>query len=145
MTAPTPVGGDVRSEFVTGTDACREAVLTPENDLGLDPALRRALAARMCLAIGMPDMAADYAAPLHDPLMQDIARGAGGTDHAVAAIVRQADLITLTPKQATAADLGTLQDAGLSVPQIVALSELIAFVNYETRVRKGLDLLEALA
>jgi len=77
-----------------------------------------------------------------DPLMA-LASESKSLEEPLAAIARHADLVTLTPAAATEADIRALAQAGLSNPQIVALSELIAFVNFETRVAAGLRLLRS--
>ncbi len=45
--------------------------------------------------------------------------------------------------QATEQHIRQLEQAGLTSPQIIALSELIAFVNFQTRVAAGLRLLRS--
>jgi uncharacterized protein YciW len=57
--------------------------------------------------------------------------------------VRHVDLVTVTPREATSDDISRLSKAGLSNAQIVALCELIAFVNFQTRVATGLRLMGA--
>ena len=64
-------------------------------------------------------------------------------DEPLATIARHADLVTLTPSKAEARHIALLAEAGLTNPQIVALSELIAFVNFQTRVAAGLRLLRS--
>lgn len=49
----------------------------------------------------------------------------------------------MTPSKAARSDIERLEAAGLTNPQIVALSELIAFVNFQTRVAAGLRLLRS--
>ena len=58
------------------------------------------------------------------------------------AIAHHADLLTLAPREATRQDIEALTEAGLSEPDIVRLSELAAFVNYQLRVLAGLKLLK---
>ncbi|UIY32416.1 hypothetical protein LZK73_27280 (plasmid) [Neorhizobium galegae] len=70
------------------------------------------------------------------------AETAAAADAFTSAIIRHADLVTQTPRNSSRADIERLEKAGLSNPQIIALSELIAFVNYEARVLAGLSLLE---
>jgi len=59
----------------------------------------------------------------------------------LAAIMHHVALLTTTPKAATPAHLAKLQEQGLSVRAIVALSQLIAFVTYQARVVAALQLL----
>ena len=57
-------------------------------------------------------------------------------------MARHADLLTLAPRKATRADITALKDAGVSEADIVRLSELAAFVNYQQRVIAGVRLLK---
>jgi uncharacterized protein YciW len=134
-----------RPEFVQGAERCRLSVLTPEHDLGFATALRIALAGRIAALNADQALIVEYRAQLADlePTEQllALAQGATDLDGPLAAIAYHVDLITLTPKKAEASDIARLADAGLSNPQIVALSELIAFVNFQTRVASGLRLM----
>lgn len=153
-----------RPDFVDGTELCRTTVLTPNHGFGIGRAMRAALAARMARLIGHADLAATYDRMIEEA-ERDMAGGAStsgdtaGNKAALAAIatgadipeavdafirglVRHADLVTRTPRNSTRADIACLEEAGLSNPQIIALSELIAFVNYEARVIVGLSILE---
>lgn len=141
-----------RPDFVDGTELCRQTVLTPAHGFDLGHALRAALAARMARFIGQEELAVNYDAMLvkagATPLLSGIAAGADlpeDADAFVRAILRHADLVTKTPRNNTKADIEALEAAGLSNPQIIALSELIAFVNYEARVIVGLAMLGEVA
>ena len=57
------------------------------------------------------------------------------------AILTHVDLLALDPMAATPADLEKLQAAGLSAPEIVTVSQIIAFISYQIRVFVGLTLL----
>lgn len=137
-----------RPEFVEGTELCRETVLSPHHGFGLGHVLRAALASRMARFIGREDLAAVYDLMLDeagsDPDLAAIASGAepAAVDAFAGAIIRHADLVTKTPRDNSRTDIERLEKAGLTNPQIIALSELIAFVNYEARVLAGLSLLE---
>ncbi|MFL9874986.1 CMD domain-containing protein [Paraburkholderia megapolitana] len=63
----------------------------------------------------------------------------------LAAILDHARLLTLAPATAHATGLRTLQEAGLTTPAIVALSQLIAFVSYQLRVVAATRALQARA
>ena len=52
-------------------------------------------------------------------------------------------VVAIRPGDARADDLALLADAGLTTPQIIALSELLGFLAFEIRVVAGLSLLEA--
>ncbi|WP_343550897.1 hypothetical protein [Pantoea sp.] len=137
----------LRPEFVDGAEQCRQSVLTPNDDQGLAEDLRLALAQRMAMLNSDAALQADYQAQLEQQRPSDalLALAAGATDLAepLATIARHADLVTQQPMNATEQHIRLLEQAGLSNPQIVALSELIAFVNFQTRVAAGLRLLRS--
>jgi uncharacterized protein YciW len=142
----------LRPEFVDGAEVCREAVLAPKNAFGLAHPVRVALAARMARRIGCPDLAATYEEMATevktDHLLTVIATMSDLPDDADAftvALVRHTDLVTVRPRDNTRDDIEKLQNAGFSNPQIVALSELIAFVNFEARIIVGLSALDLVA
>lgn len=134
----------LRPEFVGGTETCRAVVLAPSNEHGLSPSLRAALGARMARANNDLELTAQY-----DGLTSagHRALATGATPDALrepeASMARHADLVTISPAKATAQDIERLAMAGLDNGQIVALSELIAFVNYQVRVVQGLRLMGA--
>ena len=136
-----------RPEFVDGAELCRLSVLQPKSDQGLAQGLRVALAHRMAALNADQALIAEYGAQLAvlDPTEEvlALARGATDLDEPLATIARHVDLITLAPIQADAKDIAKLTEAGLDNPQIVALSELIAFVNFQTRVATGLRLMRS--
>jgi alkylhydroperoxidase domain protein/CMD domain protein len=78
-----------------------------------------------------------------DALIAAVTRGPGadGLPPRVAAILKHVDLLVLDPAAATSADLKALQAAGLSDPEVVTVSQLIAFTAYQIRVYVGLALL----
>src|SRR6266568_9372441 len=67
--------------------------------------------------------------------------GAVASDARLAAIVAHADLLTIAPREATRGRIEALKVAGIEEADIVRLSELAAFVNYQARVIAGLRLL----
>lgn len=141
-----------RAEILDLSQAAHDAVLLPRAPGGISHAERAALAARMARANADAALAEHYRALLRQagesPALLAIADGAGPTkaaDIRLRAIIRHADLATLSPKDATKADIAALTAAGLSEPDIVRLAELIAFVNYQARVIAGLRLLGTIA
>lgn len=136
-----------RPEFVQGAELCRLSVLTPADGLGLEPTLRVALALRMAVLNADPVLVADYEAQLTTlkPTQQLLALANGATelDEPLFTLARHVDLVTLTPKMAEASHIERLVEAGFSNPQIVAISELIALVNFQTRVATGLRLMRS--
>ena len=137
----------LRPEFVEGAEACRLSVLTPEDEQGLPADLRLALARRMAVLNSDVPLQRDYQAQLAtlNPSEALLALAAGDVVHEepLATLARHTDLVTQQPIQATEQHIRLLEQAGLTNPQIVALSELIAFVNFQTRVAAGLRLMRS--
>lgn len=137
----------LRPEFVEGAEACRVSVLTPEDDQDLPADLRLALAQRMAVLNYDAPLQRDYQAQLAalnpSEALLALASGCTVSEEPLATIARHADMVTQQPIQATEQHIRMLEQAGLSNPQIVALSELIAFVNFQTRVAAGLRLMRS--
>jgi len=137
----------LRPEFVDGAEQCRISVLAPNDDQGLAPDVRLALAQRMAQLNNDAALQQDYQTQLAalQPSEALLALAAGATElpEPLATIARHADLITQQPMHATEQHIRLLEQAGLSNSQIVALSELIAFINFQTRVAAGLRLLRS--
>jgi uncharacterized protein YciW len=135
-----------RAEVMRLSEAAHDAVLVPREPGGLSHALRAALAARMCRHIGSEAAAAHYDVYLAHSDDADVVALAwpGGTsgEPLQDAMARHADLLTLSPRKATRGDIEALKAVGVSEPDIVRLSELAAFVNYQLRVIAGLKLLK---
>jgi uncharacterized protein YciW len=134
-----------RPEFVEGAELCRLSVLTPRHGLGFAVEMRIAVAQRIAALNADTVLTEEYERQLAalaaaQPLL-DLARGASELPEPLKTIARHVDFITQTPTDAKKADITRLEAAGLSNPQIVALSELIAFVNFQTRVAAGLRLM----
>lgn len=139
-----------RAQILGLSQAAHDAVLLPHEPGGISHGERAALAARMARANADGILAEHYQGLLRQagesPALLAIADGsAADTDARLRAITRHVDLVTLSPKDATKADIAALAAAGLSEPDIVRLAELIAFVNYQARVIAGLRLLGAIA
>ena len=137
----------LRPEFVEGAEACRQSVLAPEEDQGLPADLRLALAQRMAVLNYDAPLQRDYQAQLAalnpSEALLALASGCAVAEEPLSTIARHADMVTQQPTQATEQHIRLLEQAGLTNPQIVALSELIAFVNFQTRVAAGLRLLRS--
>ena len=134
-----------RAEILRLSEAAHDAVLVPREPGGLSHGLRAALAARMCRHVGNDALVAHYESYLAHSSDLDVAAlarpdGTSG-DPLKDAMARHADLLTLAPRKATRLDIEGLKAAGVSEADIVRLSELAAFVNYQLRVVAGLKLL----
>lgn len=140
-----------RPEFVDGAEACRRSVLRPDEDGGLNADVRAAAACRMAgqnddaVLVGLYRAAIDEKSETAVEIAMADGIEADALTAPFDAIARHCDLITGTPREATADDIARLTAAGLTNRQIVALSELIGFVNFETRVAFGLRLIKQAA
>ena len=131
-----------RESILRLTEASHDAALKPEPSGGLSHSERAALACRMSLlnfdyelAYHYQKMISEPEASIADPNFY------GGDDTRLKAIIMHTDLITRHPKDATAGDITALKAAGVMESDIVCLSELIAFTNYQARLTAGLRLL----
>ena len=137
---------NARTEILRLSEAAHDAVLLPREPGGLSHGLRAALAARMCRHVGDEALTAHYESYLAHSGDLDLALLArpGGVcgDPLHDAMARHADLLTLSPRESTRQDIAALKAVGVSEADIVRLSELGAFVNYQLRVLAGLRLLK---
>lgn len=134
-----------RADILQLTQATQEAILHPRVAGGIGYAERAALACRIARLNHQKELAAYYAGllPQEDDLSTQIADPAftGGGERRLTALLRHVDLVTRTPKEATQADILALREAGIEEADIVRLAEIIAFLNYQSRVIAGLRLL----
>ncbi|NTI76648.1 CMD domain-containing protein [Rhizobium rhizogenes] len=134
-----------RAEILRLSETAHDAVLLPRDPGGLSHGLRAALAARMARQNRNPALASHYdtlVAQANDPTTATLADPENNvTDLRTAEIVRHADRLTVTPRDATRANVEALRQVGVTDADIVRLAELAAFVNYQVRVLAGLKLL----
>ena len=123
-----------RAQLIAASEANARAVLSPQDPGGLSQAARLVFAARIAALNGDEALAGHYGATAGEPCAQD-ARFLAMRHHV--------DLVTTTPREATRADIAALQQAGVADADIVRLSQLIAFVNYQVRLIAGLRLIGA--
>jgi len=126
-----------RADLMAASQRNERAVIAPLDPGGLSHGERRFIASRIARRNGDAALAAHYATGAGNPDAPDDARWA--------AILRHVDLVTERPKDATRADIAGLIAAGIAEADIVRLSQLIAFVNYQVRVIAGLRLIGARA
>ncbi|MGL3107142.1 CMD domain-containing protein [Bradyrhizobium sp. BR 1432] len=135
-----------RAEILRLSEAAHDAVIVPREPGGLSHGLRAALAARMCRHLRDDALAAHYQSYLAHSNDLDVAALAHPNGKSGAArhdaMADHADLLTLAPREATRQDIETLKAASIDEADIVRLSELAAFVNYQLRVVVGLKLLK---
>ncbi|PWC79184.1 hypothetical protein TSH64_03270 [Azospirillum sp. TSH64] len=114
-----------RAEIRTRTQAAHDALLAPRRP-GLFPAAERAaVAERIAALAGNDALAAHY-------------RGLAAGADAHPALVTHAERVTRSPRDSRPEHLGALEAAGLDAHGIVALSQLIALVNFQVRLLAGL-------
>ena len=135
----------LRSELLTLSQQAHEACGNPEEPGGFSQAERAAISSRMCRLNDEAKLANYYSDLI--PNSADETKiininYLGGGNRRLGAILRHVDLVTTSPKDASEADIRSLENSGISTEDIVRLSELIAFVNYEIRVVKGIRLME---
>lgn len=148
ITADGPLAGvfSGRANLMELTENSHEASLRPKQTGGLSHAERAGLACRMAKLNDDAILATHYEGLFGDG-SQALADTAfdGGSDARLKAIVRHTDLVTTNPKTAVAEDVSALQSVGMNDPDIVRLSQLIAFVSYQIRVVHTLRLMAEVA
>lgn len=122
------------------------AAILPTQPRNFSYGLRAALAARMAGLWKTTELRAHYVDLLKEEAaeLQSIADPAfkpDGSDIRLATIIAHVDLVTLSPKEATRANIEKLIAAGLDDADIVTLAGIIAFVNYQVLVVAGLKML----
>lgn len=133
-----------RANIFELTAAAEAAVLRPRQAGGWSHPLRAALAARVARLNAEPALADTYLAdageyaPLADPANDGTAEGLG-------AVVAFTDKVAANIANADAADITSLQAAGIADADIVRLAELNAFLAYQIRVIAGLSLMKGSA
>ncbi|AWK89113.1 CMD domain-containing protein [Azospirillum thermophilum] len=114
-----------RAEVRARTQAAHDALLAPRHPGRLPAAERAAVAERIAALAGNEALAGHY-------------RGLSGGAAARPALIAHAERVTLSPRDSRPEHLRALEAAGLDAHAIVALSQLIALVNYQVRLLAGL-------
>ncbi|WP_109049207.1 peroxidase-related enzyme [Azospirillum sp. TSA6c] len=114
-----------RAEIRSRTQAAHDALLAPRRPGLFSAAERAAVAERIAALAGNDALAAHY-------------RGLAAGADARPALVAHAERVTRSPRESRPEHLGALEAAGLDAHGIVALSQLIALVNYQVRLLAGL-------
>lgn len=123
------------------------AALRPTEARNFSYAMRAAIAARMSSLWKADELRAHYLTALEaENAAEDvvaIADPASTTpsDQRLAAILAHVDIVTLSPKEATRANIDRLYAVGLDDRDIVTLAGLIAYVNYQILVVAGLKMM----
>jgi uncharacterized protein YciW len=125
-----------RADIARHTEGAYTAVITPADPAGLRLAERAAIARDVAAHNADATLTAHYESLLAETGHPD----AGARWDAIAAHVA---MVSATPRDASPAALDRLRAVGLGEGQIVALSQLVAYVSYQTRVLSGLKLMGA--
>jgi uncharacterized protein YciW len=127
-----------RPDVVARMQASDQAIFAPADDGGFGAAERAALALHIAVLLRDAGLERHYRARLE--ALQATAT-AGVADARWQAMLAHAERVTVNPSSAMRAHIEGLIDAGLSAQAVVALSQLIAYVNFQSRVRAGLNML----
>lgn len=152
LAADSPLAGLRRErpdvvKHLQGSDA---AIFAPNDDGGLTRAERAAAALRVATLLRDDALETHYRVRLAalDPsgtLVKTVEGKAEITEVRWDAILAHVDLVTRGPGSAERKDIDNLLAAGLSSHAVVALSQLIAYVNFQSRVLAGLRMLKGAA
>lgn len=129
-----------RDKVAVATQGSYEALFDPALQGGLTLTERLRVALHACRLTPAPELAAHYEERLR---AQGVALEAPG-DARLQAILDFTRTLIERPVEGDRAALHALPEAGLSTPAVVALSQLIAFLSYQTRLVAGLKAMKAL-
>jgi CMD domain protein len=138
-----------RPDVVAHLQSSDDAIFSPRDDGGLSSAERVAAALRIAILLGdeaLQDHYRDRLAAL-DPSDTFVRTAEAGprtvTDPRWASVLAHVDRVTADPDSAARRHLDELLNAGLSPHAVVSLSQVTAFVNFQSRVLAGLRMLGA--
>lgn len=140
----------VRPDVVQHIQSSDDALFAPADDGGFTRAEREAAALRVATLLRDHALESHYDARLtaRDPsgaLARTVRGKADITDARWDAILAHVDLVTRGPGSTERGDIENLLVAGLSSHAVVSLSQLIAYVNFQSRVLAGLRMLKGVA
>src|SRR5437868_11704201 len=139
-----------RPDVVKHLQGSDDVIFSPADDGGLTRPERAAAALRIAELLRDEALIAHYRARLTalDPsgdLAKTVSGGARITEGRWDAILAHVDLVTRGPGSAARDDVENLIAVGLSPHAIVSLSQLISYVNFQSRVLAGLRMLKGAA
>jgi CMD domain protein len=137
-----------RPDVVRHLQGSDDAIFSPKDDGGFTRAERAAAALRVAELLRDPVLSEHYRARLAalDPsgaIAKTVEGGARITEGRWDAILAHVDVVTRGPDSAERKDIENLAAVGLSSQAILSLSQVIAFVNFQSRVLAGLRALGA--
>lgn len=121
-----------------------DALVDPPDPGHVSHAERAAIALRVARIERDETFAAHFRAVLDDAAAHDLiaaVEGAASGTPRLQALLAFTDLVTSTPDRADGQEMARLRGFGLDARDIVAVTQLIAFMTYETRVLAGLRIL----
>jgi len=123
-----------RPDIVRHTQGSHDVLLSPVDPGGLSPAERALVAVRVAEISAHVGLAGHYRSLLAER---------GGPPHGERAntILRHVACVTAAPGTASHEHIDTLRAVGLDARDIVALTQVVAFVSYQVRAATGLALL----
>jgi CMD domain protein len=136
-----------RPDVVRHLQGSDDAIFEPGDDGGLTVAERAAVALRIAVLLRHTRLQEHYrtrlAASGSDPRLLSAANdgAAGITDARLRLVFAHAERLTVDPDSARRAHIEELLAAGLSPRGLLALSQLTAYVNFQSRVLAGLIML----
>src|SRR5262245_12562853 len=136
-----------RPDVVRHLQGSDEAIFAPPNDGGLSAAERAAAGLRIAVLLRDARLETHYRARLrpHDPdghLAASVAQDATSIVEARwRVILCHVDRLTADPDSARRESIDGLLASGLSPRAVVALSQLVAYVNFQARLLAGLRIL----
>jgi CMD domain protein len=139
-----------RPDVVKHLQGSDEAIFSPADDGGLTRAERAAAALRTATLLRDPALSEHYRKRLaaldsDGTLARTVEGGARITEGRWDAILAHVDLATRGPASAERKDIDNLLAAGLSSHATVSLSQLVAYVNFQSRVLAGVRMLKGTA
>jgi CMD domain protein len=137
-----------RSDVRDALQASDRALFRPGDAGGLSHVEREAAALRVAVlnrtvSLYARHRAALQALGLDEPLLRQLEAPLPPVGPRLAAVLAHTDLLTLHPRDAGPADLQALRAQGLAERDIVSLSQLVAYANFQVRLVAGLQLLQA--
>ena len=143
-----------RPEAMLHAQGSYRALFDPEENTGLSAVERFAVALRVAVHHAASEASAHYRRRLVEAgASPELVAAASGSESGAAethqgrvserlgALLRHADLLSTHPVDAEADDLQALADASLATEEIVTLSQAIAFVSFQARVIRALQLI----
>ena len=135
-----------RPDVVKHLQGSDDVIFSPADDGGLTRAERAAAGLRVATLLRDTVLSGHYRDRLAalDPegmLAKTVEGSARITEGRWDAILAHVDLVTRGPGMAERKDIDNLLVAGLSSHAVVSLSQLIAYVNFQSRVLAGLRML----